>query len=85
MTHELPPSPVHRLEDILASFRALAALASPDVALEVADRSDLYFLITLLVEHLETCLHAIVHQIGDLHDTLRQAQADHPAPEETLL
>jgi hypothetical protein len=82
MTHELPPSPVHRLEDIIAAFRALAVLASPDEALEVTDRSDLYFLIKLLCEQLETCLREIIHQLAALHDTLRQARAAQPAPEE---
>jgi hypothetical protein len=82
MAHEFPPLPTHRLAHILAALRGLARVIDPDPELDGHDRGNLYFLIMLLTEHLDTCLRDIMHEFRTLHDTLRQAQAAQPAREE---
>jgi hypothetical protein len=78
MAHELPPLPTHRLENIIAAYRGIAGLVDPDSVLNTEDRSNLYFLITLLTEHLDTVMHEFMRHSATLHEALRQAQADRP-------
>jgi hypothetical protein len=84
MPTELPPLPTHRLAHMIAAFRGLARVVDPDPPLDGEDRCHLYFLLMVLTQALEACLHEITSDRAALHAALWQAQDTDPTAEESM-